>query len=583
MANYQRTRGRFTHLKVSEILEMDGDYAESLAAELLSEGEKPLRLTQSLCPGCVDDGVYGEMSVPALVLERDGEVWMRKECGEHGTYEDVYWSDYEMYAEASEHGDEGVELLNPHVEGDVNCPMSCGLCTEHRSHTALGNIVVTNRCDLRCFYCFFYAEEGEPVYEPSLGEIRGMLKDLRSIEPVGANCLQITGGEPSLREDITDIVAMAKEEGFDHVQFNTDGIRFSGDVDFIRSLREAGVNIAYLSFDGLTPETNPKNYYEMPEILENLREARLGTVLVPTVIGGKNDSELGDIVRLASDNMDVVRGVNFQPVSIVGRMPRSRRMEQRVTIPDVCELLEEQTDGRLRKEDFYPIPVVTNITEFLEGLRDTAGEDGSTYRLSNHFACGVGTYVFESRDGLVPITRFIDVEGFFEALGNLGEEMRSSRFKKIRRTTALAKLLLKLRRLVDEEKQPEGVDVVSAIYDALRKGDYQGLKKFHHQSLFVGMMHFMDPYNYDVDRVQRCDIHYAVPGGGVVPFCAFNVLPDLYRDRIQERHSIPAAEWEQRTGRSLVEDKYTRVFDEDEKKNAEDFYEGYRRKPYRDK
>ncbi|MBS1263053.1 MAG: 7,8-dihydro-6-hydroxymethylpterin dimethyltransferase [Methanonatronarchaeales archaeon] len=569
-------------LEVSECLDSEELDAASVAERLLVDGEHPLRLTQSICPACVDDGLYEEMKLPALILRRGEEVWMRKECPRHGPLEDVYWSDVEMYERVSRYTDKGIKLLNPEIEGDIDCPSTCGLCSEHESHTGLANVVVTNRCDLSCFYCFFYAREGEPVYEPTLEEIREALRNLKSVEPVGANCLQITGGEPAVRDDVVKVVEAAREEGFEHVQFNTNGIEFSRDAGLVSDLKEVGVNVVYLSFDGLTPSTNVKNYHEFPDALENLRRVGLGTVLVPTVIGGRNDSELGDIVRLAAGNMDVVRGVNFQPVSLVGRMPRGKRMEKRITIPDVCELLEEQTGGQLAKEDFYPVPIVTKITDFIEALQEVEGGYSTKYRLSIHPTCGVGTYVFRDEDDeLVPINQFIEVDGFFECLDRLTEEIRSCRFKRFRKTASLAKLLIKLRSLVDEERQPSGVDIIGAIYKALSRGDYDGLRDFHNQGLFIGMMHFMDPYNYDVDRIHKCDIHYAAPNGRIIPFCAYNVLPELYRDEIQAERSISAEEWEARKGRSLADDKYDRSHGEEGARRAGEFYAGYREKPYR--
>ena len=38
-------------------------------------------------------------------------------------------------------------------------------------------------------------------------------------------------------------------------------------------------------------------------------------------------------------------------------------------------------------------------------------------------------------------------------------------------------------------------------------------------------MHFMDRYNYDIERVQRCCIHYATPDGKLIPFCTYNGGP----------------------------------------------------------
>jgi hypothetical protein len=73
------------------------------------------------------------------------------------------------------------------------------------------------------------------------------------------------------------------------------------------------------------------------------------------------------------------------------------------------------------------------------------------------------------------------------------------------------------------------------------------------------MMHFQDLYNWDIERVKRCAVHYATPDGKIIPFCTFNVIPTMYRDRIQREFSVPINEWEQRTGRKLKDDFYRRV------------------------
>ena len=52
-------------------------------------------------------------------------------------------------------------------------------------------------------------------------------------------------------------------------------------------------------------------------------------------------------------------------------------------------------------------------------------------------------------------------------------------------------------------------------------------------------MHFMDPYNFDVERVQRCGIHYATPEGTIIPFCTMN---NLHRQRIERQFAEPLTE-----------------------------------------
>jgi uncharacterized radical SAM superfamily Fe-S cluster-containing enzyme len=55
--------------------------------------------------------------------------------------------------------------------------------------------------------------------------------------------------------------------------------------------------------------------------------------------------------------------------------------------------------------------------------------------------------------------------------------------------------------------------------------------------MLIGAMHFMDPYNFDLARVQSCGIHYAKPDGRVIPFCTYNML---YRQEIEKRFARPA-------------------------------------------
>ena len=117
-------------------------------------------------------------------------------------------------------------------------------------------------------------------------------------------------------------------------------------------------------------------------------------VLVPTVIRTINDHELGAMINFALNNIDVVRAVNFQPVSLVGRMPTRLREKQRISIPGAIKLIEEQTNGVITKEHWFSVPYVGGINKFIEAL---TGE--YKYDLSIHFACGAGTYIFLDPDG----------------------------------------------------------------------------------------------------------------------------------------------------------------------------------------
>jgi hypothetical protein len=502
-----------------------------------------LRETKSLCPECLK-------TLKATVYEEDGKVWIKKECPEHGEFSDLYWGDSEMYQKVMKTYHEGKGIENPNVSTDNECPMNCGLCKNHKSHTALANVVVTNRCDLQCFYCFFFAKKMGYVYEPTLDQLRMMFKKLREEKPVRANAVQLTGGNPEMREDLLDIIRIAKEEGFEHIQLNINGThKLAKDLDWANKIRESGVNTIYLSYDGTTAQTNPKNHWEIPNIIDNSRKAKLGLVLVPTVINTVNDHDVGNILDFGIKNIDVVRGINYQPVSLVGRVSKADVKKFRITIPDLIKRLEEHTSGAITKSDWYPIPTVVPITHYFEALTGKP-----QYELTSHPACGMATYLFMDNGKIKPLPSFFDVDGFTKFLDELAPKAGGIKGKI---STSLT-LMSKLNSFVDKEKQPKDLKLSKILFNILRHGDYNSLGVLQHKSLFVGSMHFMDLYNYDIERVKNCCIHYAQPDGTIIPFCSFNVIPQVYRDKIQEKFSLPIAEWEKQTGRKLDDDFYKR-------------------------
>jgi len=500
--------------------------------------------TTSLCPTCL-------AKLDAVVAERDGEVWISKKCPKHGVFEDKYWGDAKMFQRFATWAHDGNGIQNPNIpDQKIDCPRNCGLCKDHCSHTALANMVVTNRCDLKCFYCFFFASAMGYVYEPTLEQIGQMFRTLRAEKPVPPNAIQLTGGNPEMREDLVEIIKLAKKEGFDHVQLNINGThKLYNDPEWAKAVREAGINSIYLSFDGTTPKTNPKNHWEVPSCLDNCRKANMGVVLVPTVINGVNDNDVGNIFRFGLKNIDIIRGINYQPVSMVGRITKADVRKCRITIPEVIDRLEKQTNGMVTKEDFYPIPTVTAVSHLIEAL---TGQP--KYELTSHFACGAATYIFKDGDKVVPIPRFVDVEGLMEYLGERANEINSGKSKML---TTL-KIVSALGKFIDKEKQPKDLNLVSMFKSIIAKHDYRALGVLHHKSLFVGMMHFMDLWNYDIERVKRCCIHYVQPDGRIVPFCAFNVIPQWYRDEIQKKYSVSIREWEKANKKQLDSELYKR-------------------------
>jgi hypothetical protein len=72
------------------------------------------------------------------------------------------------------------------------------------------------------------------------------------------------------------------------------------------------------------------------------------------------------------------------------------------------------------------------------------------------------------------------------------------------------------------------------ITSLLMKGDYTSLGDFMKKVVLIGSMHFMDPYNFDLQRVERCTINYALPDGKIIPFCTMN---SIHRSRLEKAFS----------------------------------------------
>ena len=503
--------------------------------------------TKTICPECklIIDGI----------IYRDGDfVMIRKRCPEHGQTVEKYWEDYGMYMKMRGYNYSGRGLDNPDTlsKGD-NCPFDCAMCLRHKSHSGLVNVVVTNRCHLACWYCFFFSRQGDPVYEPSKGELKRMFVKLRSQRPIPANAIQITGGEPTLRKDLDEIILLAKDAGFDQIQLNTTGINLGLHPEQMVKLRYSGLNTLYLSFDGTTKRTNPKNHWEIPLTLKSARNAGVGIVLVPMIMRGTNESELGPIINFALNNTDVVRAVNFQPGSFVGRMPAREREAQRITIPGCVKLIEEQTNGAITKEDWFSVPYVGGINSFIEAL---TGE--YKYDLSTHFACGMGSYIFLDKDNkVIPLTSFVDAAGLFELLQGAVNEMHGK--SQLERKLIATKTIMGINKFIDKDRQPKSINFSNLLMAILMKHNFKSVGAFQMKSLFLGMMHFQDEYNYDIKRVEKCSVSYAMPDGRVVPFCTFNVIPEIYRDKVQKQYAIPAKEWEQsHPGWAYAKDQYRR-------------------------
>jgi len=486
---------------------------------------KVIKETKSICPECLK-------VLDATIFEEDGKVYIKKTCAEHGYFQEVYWSDYAQYERAEKFRHDGSGLKNPRTKTVKGCPYDCGICPEHKSHTALAIIDVTNRCNLKCPVCLANAAAAGYVYQPTKEEIRGMLENLRKNDPVPATALQFSGGEPTIRNDLFELIRMAKDMGFRHLEVNTNGVRLSQSVDYCKQLKEAGMSTIYLQFDGLTADVYKFiRGIDLLDIkmkaIENCRKAGIDSmVLVVTLVKGVNDNQLGDIIRFAVKNFDVIRCINVQPVSLCGRLPETEREKMRITIPDFMRLVEEQTEGTIKVSDFYPVPTVVPVSKAVGALKDK-----NYVEFSAHPHCGMATYLFIDKGKIIPITKYGNIEKFVGTVNSVYNDAMKGNKRRAKMRLLAAARHIKLGFLR------------KYVWKVIKEGDYKALGDLQRQAILLSSMHFMDPYNFDLERVQRCVIHYAVPDGRIIPFCTMN---SIHRPEVEKKLGVPIQEWQKK-------------------------------------
>jgi uncharacterized radical SAM superfamily Fe-S cluster-containing enzyme len=223
-------------------------------------------------------------------------------------------------------------------------------------------------------------------------------------------------------------------------------------------------------------------------------------------------------------------------VAFTGRISRKELAAKRFTQSDFARCVAEQTGLTDAYNDWFPLGCVTPFSKLISALR---GEQTTT--LTAHPHCSIGTYLFVDREThqAVPVTRFIDIPGMLRDIDLLARNAKPGIFKY---WTGL-KAWNSLQKHFHEERAPRGltfqkfIQTLQGMTD--KKYGREGMDgTFTYHTFMVAGMHFMDHYNYDVNRVKRCLIHYSTPNGLLYPFCTYNSGP-CFREKIEKKYSVP--------------------------------------------
>ncbi|MEW5807561.1 MAG: tetraether lipid synthase Tes [Acidobacteriota bacterium] len=510
------------------------------------------RKTDSLCPECLE-------VIEACIFEEDGKVIMEKRCGKHGSCRDIVYSDAQLYRKIEKWSFfEGEGIANPKVQDATLCPWSCGLCQMHYSTPALTNIDLTNRCNLRCRFCFANANATDYVYEPGLDQIKRMLEQAISVRPRREQAVQFSGGEPSLSPHFIEACRYARTLGYARIQAATNGIIFAQNFEFVEKAREAGLDTLYLQFDGtdekIYRETRGVNLWEIKQkCIETSRKLNIAVVLVPTIVKTINDDQIGKILQFGINNVDVIPGISYQPVCFTGRIDQHLRMQQRFTLSDLAWAVEKQTGYASAMRDWYPIAMINPLTRVMDSFKKG---DVKNMFCSCHTNCGIGTFLFVNRatKEVIPFPKIFDIEKAALDMVRLAEKMERKP-SKLYATLCIINLFRK--HFLSQKDTDFNLFTFLKIMDHYAGGQLGIAKrdKYQWRMIYCAGMHFQDAFNYNVERVKRCVIHYSSPDGKMYPFCTYNSGP-YFREKIERQFSIPKEDWIRMKGSSFVSEGF---------------------------
>jgi uncharacterized radical SAM superfamily Fe-S cluster-containing enzyme len=459
-----------------------------------------LKRTTSRCPVC-------HSACPGEVWRSDGpgaKVFLRRTCLVHGEAEACISSDARFYWLAkgdprnSESGDccgsacrasDGAVrgTLGRNANGKGDAPFE-------KLSTCLALIEIVNSCNLACPTC--YADSpvgaGKNVDAIPLADlqrrIQGVIDRKGSIE-----ILQLSGGEPTLHPQFFELLAWARANpGIDYLLLNTNGVRIANDRAFSeelsRSFDYGGLQL-YLQFDGV--QLGGQHFLRGADLrdtrrraIERCAEMNLPVTLAMTVTP-ENLPHLWEAIEFGLQYPHV-RGVAFQPMFGSGRVPLNTGA--RLNTADIILAAVAQSDGRLRFEDFTPLP---------------CGDPN----------CATIGYLLKANGRTHSISDFID---FAQVQGFLRDKVR-----------------YKL-----EDLMKCGCDS-EPLGELLREFELNETNTFR---LFVKP--FMDAWTWDDDRIDRCCTHVIRPDGKLDSFCRYysgfadaRVAPDHNESAISARNT----------------------------------------------
>ena len=237
-------------------------------------------------------------------------------------------------------------------------------------------LAVTDRCNLRCFYCM--PEEGiEFVRRQDLLSYEEMERIVRVFAGLGINKLRLTGGEPFVRKGLMDFLwKLSAIDGLDDLHLTTNGTLTAKLVPDLKALGISSVNLSIDSLDAdrFKAITRRDSYDQVMETFHQLLEHGVHTKLNTVVMHGRNIEDITSIIELTKDRAISVRFLEEMPFNGTGK----KTVTQVWTQVDILNHIKETYPGLIKLQD---PPHSTSQNYQVPGYKGSVGIIASYSRL----------------------------------------------------------------------------------------------------------------------------------------------------------------------------------------------------------
>jgi uncharacterized radical SAM superfamily Fe-S cluster-containing enzyme len=299
-----------------------------------------LNKTISVCPVC-------KKEIPADIVEENSSVFMQKLCDEHGEFK-VKIAKHAWYYKG---------LMSYY---DALFP---GESAESRK--CIFNVFfVTSSCNLQCPICFTDTNVANKIKELPLQKVRDYLDGIKN----HGNAIRLSGGEPTLRKDLPEIINLITKSG-NYAYMFTNGLRLT-DLPYLQSLKRAGLKGVIMWLDSLS---NDKLHSlirgravlkDKMQAMENIRKIRIPFSFYHVKLKGVNDSELKNIWEYALKN-NFVKSMWIKSYAHLGKKGFSR--ENEFVIDELIEETTKINNGAFSLEDMYYYQKFNYMLAAMEG------------------------------------------------------------------------------------------------------------------------------------------------------------------------------------------------------------------------